>query len=249
MSNRPKINVNEFFDELAARGFTHLFHSNSLETSISFFRTASLLSRDSCATQTLPMSQQWSDSSDQEFGIWSDIFLNLNDQHIVFKGPNKYGPILFSLNAERLRKHLLENNLSLSITKAQPHNWQQTMTDNEKWQNSFEGIFKNPPNSENPKYLNGWPDVVISGTNHDGLPIHLCDSVIVDQHPSILTYYSQVDSIFQTCLSSHRTSVLVSQRTCFVTGCKCKTLGSMPTGNFIYKYETLGWESEYGKIA
>lgn len=249
MPNRPQIEINEFFNELADRGIKSLYHSNSLETSISFLRSATLLSREACVTQSLPMSPQWSDSNDQRHNIWSDIFLNLNDQHIVFKGPNKYGPILFQLNAERLRNYLLQNCLTLAITRTQPHNWKDSTTDEEKWQSSFESIFANQKNATNPKFLNGWPDIVVSGTTNYGLPIHLCDSVIIDKHPTIQNYYSQVEAIFQNCLSAHQISVQINPRSCFVSNCKCKASASVPTGNSNDKYATLGWESEYGRIA
>lgn len=55
----------------------HLYHTNTVETSISFLCNKGLLSRGLCEDISFPQTGQYTDTLDQEYNIYYDIFLTL----------------------------------------------------------------------------------------------------------------------------------------------------------------------------
>ena len=240
----------DFFSELRSRGITQLFHANSVETSISFFRVGTLLSRDQCIKQKLPMSSQFTDSNDQVHGVWDDIFLNFHDFHRNFKRPNKYGPVSFVINVNLLENELSKRPyLNLHITKSQPHDWQSSTTDDEKWRKDLSGLFKNALGSGNPTYLNGWPDIVLALSSSEGVPLSLCDQVVIDSHPNNENFFAQVQTAFQACMKPQGLSFPIQKRKCLIPRCLCGDWGRIVAAKDDVKYSSGNWATTYGKIA
>lgn len=244
------IDQSTLFEELDKRGINNFYHANSVETSISFFRVGALLSRNECANQKLPMSSQYTDKHDETHKIWDDIFMNFHDFHRTFKRPNKYGPILFVVNVNRLKEELLiRPDLKLHITKTQPHAWTSETSDDEKWQKDTSEVFKNKIGFGNPTFLNGWHDIVITQSSPSGIPLSVCDSVNIDNHPNNNNFYQQVSSAFQNCMNSHNLQLNLSERECIVPECTCKNWQTIVSAKNEYKYSSGNWTNDYGKIA
>lgn len=244
------INNEELFQELRERSIRNLFHANSVETSLSFFRVASLLSRHECQKQGLPQSKQWSDTSDQTHAIFDDVFLNFSDLHRNFKCSNAYGPILFCISVDKLEKFLIShNNIKIHITKLHPHKWKNSMTDDDKWRSELMGTFLNPIGTINQSYVDKWTDLVMSGVGGSGIPLNICEKVIIDEHPNNDDFFSQVSSAFNNCMAAQSLSFPIIKRDCSILNCKCKKWEFVQKKGNEYKYSSGAWESKFGKIA
>lgn len=195
-----------------------------------------------------PQSGQWSDQLDQKYGIWNDIFLNFHDLHRSFSGPNDYGPILFCLDAQKLLTHIEKQNLQLSITKKQPHHWKPNDKDSERWLSSLDGLFPHPAGSEKQAFTSGWPDIVIGGAG-TGLPLSMVSRIIIDIHPTVSTFTSQLKSIAENCLKGHGLAPEIYGRKFCKAECKCKKTEHITEKKLGYKYASDGWAKECGKIA
>lgn len=244
------IDRNVFFNELEERGISTLFHANSVETSLSFFRVGSLLSRAECQRQSLHQSSQWTDASDQTHGIFDDIFLNFNDFHRLFGRVNQYGPILFEVNVADLKSHLANTSgASIHLTKSQPHKWVQTTRDEEKWRQDLTDLFIHPKDHSLRSYVNGWPDVVLSGLGSPGLPLTILRRVVVDENPNNMHFFSQVKTAFESCLNGLGISLPIVSRSCSRGSCGCRSWKTVQKAANEYKYESGRWTNTYGKIS
>lgn len=224
-----------------------MYHANSVETAITYFRYGTLFSRKRCEDESYPQSSQWSDEKvDKKYGIWNDIFFNFNDFHRLFKKPNKYGHILFTVDVELLLNHVQENGLGLSITKIQPHNWDDS-NEPSRWRTSLDGLFPYGATSDKKKYLDGWPDVVISVDSGE-LPMSIVKRVVIDEHPTNPNFFSQTKSIFENCMRGHELDIGVFKRKFCKDNCKCKEPTYFSRHVKEYKYVTGAWESEYGSV-
>lgn len=111
----------EVFDVLSARGVTKLFHANSIPTSVSQLRLGGLASRQKVEQSQLPQTCQYTDNSDQNLGVWNDIFLDTVDIHARISSRNQYGPVLFEIDIAILLA--LPNPSSILVTRSNPSKW------------------------------------------------------------------------------------------------------------------------------
>jgi len=243
---RISLPANNLKTELATRGFKHLFHANSVETSITFFRHGAIFSRKYCEDSKIPQSSQWSDKKDKEFDIYNDIFLNFHDLHRNFSSPNDYGPVLFCFNAIKTLNFIIDTCIGLSLTKKQPHKWLKSDAPKDRWRSSISDLFPHPAMSAKARHINGWPDLVISA---ETLPLDLVDAVVVDKHHTSNTFNNQLQSIFQNCVDGHKLPIKIYQRKFCKLNCACKTNQYIKSKNLECKYEAGNWQSIYGKIA
>lgn len=123
------LNTVELYDILLKKGITHLYHANTVSTSITFLNHKSLLSRKYVEDNKLFQTVQYSDDKDKKFGIYDDIFLDFIDIHKEWKRHNKYGPFLFAFSVELLKSDEIKN---LRITKKNPVHWKTTESE-EDW--------------------------------------------------------------------------------------------------------------------
>jgi hypothetical protein len=124
-----KLNTAELYDILLKKGITHLYHANTVSTSITFLNHKSLLSRKYVEDNKLFQTTQYSDEKDKKFDIYDDIFLDFVDIHEEWKRHNKYGPFLFAFSIDLLKSDEIQ---SLRITKKNPVHWKITESE-EDW--------------------------------------------------------------------------------------------------------------------
>jgi len=122
---------------LTEKGVKHLFHANTVLTSLTFINQNALLSRNHVEVNGLAQTEQKSDNEDRKFNVWDDVFLDGLDLHEKYSRPNKYGPILFVMKLELLLAPSLP---PLLVTKKNPWYWKDHNTWGEKYFNDSEEI-------------------------------------------------------------------------------------------------------------
>ena len=115
---------------LVGKQINNLYHSNTVETSITFLRHGGLLSRGAVEQNGLNQTPQKSDKIDKQLGIYNDIFFDSVDIHERAHRINSYGPILFVYSIN-LIDELPEG--VIGITKDNPIRWRPEMTEDEKY--------------------------------------------------------------------------------------------------------------------
>lgn len=124
------------FDALLSKGVTELHHANSVLTSCEFLRSRSLLSRGTIERQKRFQTAQSSDDLDKRFNLWFDVFTDSVDIHERASRCNAYGPVLFVLDIEELRKSWTGR---LWVTKKNPTRWE-SLSDEDRWFRSIEEL-------------------------------------------------------------------------------------------------------------
>ena len=141
MNNEFDLNKIELCEILKEKGITHLYHANTVSTSITFLNNSNLLSREFVERNGLFQTSQFTDSKDKKYGIYDDIFLDFIDIHNIWKKHNFYGPFLFVLDVEILKSDLIK---TLRITKKNPSNWLETESEKDWYYSDlteFEGEY------------------------------------------------------------------------------------------------------------
>ena len=92
-----------------------LYHVNSVTTSLAFIRDGALFSRK-YGVENYPEMQtpQRTDDKDKIYGIFNDIFMDMNDSRQITKRMSPYGPVSFVLDAENI---LLNDNYCKRINQ------------------------------------------------------------------------------------------------------------------------------------
>lgn len=124
------IELKKLLDE---KKLNSVFHANSVATSITFIQNNGLLSRGAIEEKSLIQSAQSSDVIDKKFNVWNDIFVDSVDLHGYFPRQNFYGPILFKFSTE----FLINEKYNIWVTKSNPTEWNDTMSDSDKY---FESV-------------------------------------------------------------------------------------------------------------
>lgn len=106
---------------LVSKGISHLYHANSVGTSRSFLQVGGLASRALVQGKGLQQTPQYTDAIDQHFGIWNDVFTDSVDIHARSSSHNKYGPVLFILDARLLLE--LQDGVEVHVTRTNPTKW------------------------------------------------------------------------------------------------------------------------------
>ena len=121
---------------LVEQGVVRLYHTNTVETSLSFFRSGGLLSRGLCTDMRLPQTAQYTDSLDRDYNIFYDIFFDsVEIQRIT--GVSYYGPVLFVYNIDVLDT-IDEGHIR--ITKINPEKWRRTRNESERYFTTLEEL-------------------------------------------------------------------------------------------------------------
>lgn len=109
---------NKIIEVLQQNNVTGLYHTNTVETALSFFCGNGLMSRQECGDRrNFPQTPQASDNLDRNLGIYNDIFfdaVNITER----TGVSYYGPVIFEYNAELL----LNVNSEIVVYKENPVN-------------------------------------------------------------------------------------------------------------------------------
>lgn len=118
-------------------GMTHLYHANTVTTSITFIEQCGLLSREYVEKNGLKQTEQYTDGTDKYFNIWNDIFFDTCDIHERASNINQYGPVLFKLSLSILEA---PNIVDINITRSNPCDWQDGMTENDRYFGNIDEI-------------------------------------------------------------------------------------------------------------
>jgi hypothetical protein len=118
---------------LSAKDVKFIHHANSVITSCQFLRHGALLSRGTIERSGLYQTPQMSDRIDKKCGLWFDVFADSVDIHARARCANLYGPTLFVLDVELLRRSYTGR---LWITKLNPTKWQGTSRE-DRWFSSI----------------------------------------------------------------------------------------------------------------
>lgn len=114
----------------------HLFHANTVLTTLSYLNVGGILSRGAIEDRGLPQTPQSTDSQDKELGIWYDIFFDSVDIHERAKELNKYGPLTLIFDLDLL----LLDGLDIHITKDNPIRWNNNTPNSERYFESVESL-------------------------------------------------------------------------------------------------------------
>jgi hypothetical protein len=98
-----------------------LHHANTVTTSCTFLQLDGLASRGHITDLGLQQTPQPSDSIDQKFGVWYDVFMDTVDIHARASKRNLYGPVLFILDVGILKA--LPPKSEVLVTKKNPIYW------------------------------------------------------------------------------------------------------------------------------
>lgn len=228
---RPSFDLDELALFLHQRNIHYLFHANSIETSLSFFKANALLSRAKMDQSALPQSHQTTDDLDKKLGIYNDIFLNMHDAHTRFKRSNAYGPVLFRLKTSAVINYVKSNQGTISITGSNPMYWSVGLTN---WLSSIqclEKLFQCQPSDPDfyrkSTWLNGaaTPDVVIS--MNLGLPLSLVSSVWIDRSANHSGLFQEFKLKADSMWVDAKTRLgIIQERSCALESCKCQSTSS-----------------------
>ncbi|SED75988.1 hypothetical protein [Pseudomonas anguilliseptica] len=107
--------------KLLELGVEELYHANSVLTSCEFLRQGALLSRGSIEALGMRQTPQYSDALDKRYNIWNDVFVDSVDIHARGSMANRYGPVMFVLDTEKLLNDVSSGQLWL--TQCNPTKW------------------------------------------------------------------------------------------------------------------------------
>lgn len=121
---------------LIDKGVHQLYHTNTVETSLSFLKNGGLMSRGVCEDEKIPQTPQYTDMKDKVFGIYYDIFFDsIEIQRRT--GYSSYGPVLFVYNIDVIDT-IDEGHIR--ITKMNPEKWYSTANPNERYFQSLDEL-------------------------------------------------------------------------------------------------------------
>lgn len=129
----PNVDVYEYF---IGSGISHLYHANTVATSITFIQQQGLLSRGGIESKRLYQTPQGSDEIDQLVEVWNDVFFDTTDLHGFFPRENRYGPISFKFSVDLI----LNENYHIWITKNNPQYWTVATPMNDRYFSSIEEL-------------------------------------------------------------------------------------------------------------
>ena len=123
-----------------AKGVTWLRHANTVRTVCTFFKEGHLLARGVAHERGLAQTDQQTDRTDRELGIWYDLFFDASDVHARYNGRNFYGPVLLNFDLTLLEQDWLP---LVWVTKLNPQHWRRDTPSSERWFSSIEELEKN----------------------------------------------------------------------------------------------------------
>jgi hypothetical protein len=120
-------------------GVECIHHANSVSTACQFLRSGSLISRGAVERCGLYQIPQNSDGIDKRYGIWFAVFAESVDIHKRAGKANVYGPALFVLDLEIIKKSYTGK---VWVTMLNPSKWA-GRSHNEKWFTSKKDLESN----------------------------------------------------------------------------------------------------------
>ena len=180
----------EVYAILVARRVTHLYHANTVKTSLSLLNLRGLASRALVEKKGLPQTHQYTDQTDHKYDIWGDVFMDTVDIHARISKRNQYGPVLFVLTVDVLRS--LPATARVLVTRLNPTKWHQTASDSEKYFLSAAELIAGLS-------IGTFDQMLVIRTNDGIVPfMHYLSSIILDEP----TLANGVSNTFNTAASA-----------------------------------------------
>lgn len=205
MTNREIVEI------LTSKCVNRLYHSNTVETAISFLRAGGLLSRGLCEHLGYPQTPQNSDQLDREFDIYYDLFFDSVDIHERAHNANYYGPVLFEYNISVLDS-IPEG--CIRITKSNPINWNANITEDEKYFTNEDELGYS--------FIKGdfGQHITIKGQD-TSLPFTYLNRILItDPRNNYKDYYVNAINTINRYISNNGLAVVLEKRNC-PDYCKC----------------------------
>ncbi len=203
------------YEILLGKGVDKLHHANSVITSCQFLRNGSLLSRGTIDRKQMFQTAQKSDKADKGYGIWFDLFVDSVDIHARASRANAYGPVLFVLNSEIIKKAYTGK---VWVTKLNPTKWA-GKSHEQRWFTSAKDLEDN--------FEVGRFDQMIVFRHCGGeLPIRDYLEKIVLDDPQLesasgnIDYFSMAYGALKLAMTEGRMDVRIKRREC-TPGCRC----------------------------
>ena len=202
------------YEVLVDAGVTQIYHANSVITACQFLRSGALLARGTVERMGCHQTPQSSDKSDKRYSIWFDVFADSVDIHDRARRDNVYGPVLFVLDAKKIRDAYTGR---IWVTKLNPTKWA-GLSDEERWFRSKQDLVSN--------FVHGQFDQMVV-FRHCGsqLPFGGFLSKIIIDDPKLKTdedvdYFSMAYGAIQLAMSDGGIRVPIRRRACPL-GCEC----------------------------
>jgi len=115
---------------LISKDINHLYHVNTVATSITYIQNGGLISRGAVEDKGLFQTPQESDEKDKEVSVFYDIFFDTDDIHARRKAVNFYGAITFEFSIDVLDS--LGDKI-VKATKDNPIRWSKDMPEEKRY--------------------------------------------------------------------------------------------------------------------
>jgi hypothetical protein len=210
-----KLDNKELHAFLISQGINELYHANSVSTAITFINQNGLLSRGAVEEKELIQSSQSSDGSDKIHNVWNDVFVDTVDLHSYFNRQNYYGPVLFKISID----FLLESDFDIWVTKDNPQDWSDALSDEEKYFVSVTELEEKWDDFQRQKKMVTIRDM------HDAILFDYLNGVVVD-NPNVsigdkIVFNESVKALKKAIGSNNLLKNKVSTRNC--SNCFCKS--------------------------
>ena len=199
---------------LEANEINSLHHANSVATACQFLRSKSLMSRGTVERRGGKQTPQKSDAGDKLSGLWFDVFVDTVDIHGRASTLNVYGPVLFVLNSDILKKSYTG---SIWVTKLNPTKWK-GKSRQDRWFQSKDDLELS--------FKKGRFDHMIVFRHTGGeLPFRNCLQEIILDDPRLETadgvdFYSMAHGALRLAMSDGGLDVPIRKRKC-AGKCSC----------------------------
>lgn len=205
----------QVFEILESKGVNEIYHANTVLTSCTFLQRSMLLSRGNVERENLLQTSQTSDNVDKKYNVWFDAFVDSVDIHARARKRNIYGPVLFVIDSEIIKKTYTGK---IWVSKLNPTKWAGTES-HERWFSSIEDLESN--------FVKGRFDQMILFRHSGGaLPIkNYLKKIILDdpfwEHSDKTDYYSSARGALKLAMTLGGINVPIEKRKC-PSGCKCQ---------------------------
>lgn len=207
------------YEILKNKGVASIYHANTVITSCQFLRNRSLLSRGTINRKGMYQTPQISDKNDRKFGIWFDVFTDSVDIHQRAKRANLYGPVLFVLDSELIKKTYTGK---IWVTKLNPIKWLGRRY-KERWFTSAEDLEEN-------FVLGDFNQMIVFRHCGGELPFKDYLLEIILDNPKLesnhIDYYSMAYGALKLAMTEGRIDVRIKKRKCPI---KCTCLDEYKT--------------------
>lgn len=92
-----RLNNDELYNFFISKDIHVLYHANTTQTSLTYFKHKGLLSRGAVENMGLNQTKQSSDEVDKILNVWNDVFLDSTDLHIFSVDKTIMDPFYLSL--------------------------------------------------------------------------------------------------------------------------------------------------------